>query len=586
MQDSHSADSLELVIGAYATLADLPARGRYGFDRMLAATVRQHTQAQGAALLEAALLQVLLHCPAGASRVYFFEAEACNDFAELKHLLAALPDLGQQWFNLREAVQGLSQLNETLLKRASLLAAARQPNLYQWNATRRTPEPVLLLVLNEVAAFAGQDATVLRQLKHMAQKGPQHGVIPVWLHSMDALQDSHWTPPVRAAFYQLLGETMPQALGFNLADDLPPYHLGQPYQQFVRDFGYVAQLPEGAAAQWTEALLDRQKQTVAESPVQDFLQVAIGESQSLPAFFALGQASDAFHALISGGSNSGKTTFLQNLILSICENYSPEDIQLLLLDYGTVSFGPYRSVAHVHYVFDQPQNGSLLQQVFQYLTDELHRRKEAFKQCGEQHLRTVDNLESYRRLAGQGFPALMLMVDEFGSLMANDNQVTARINGNTVLVRPYVEQCINLLVREGRKVGIHVVLITQSFHTVDRMPQDVKSNPHVAVGLKAEKVSDSRALLSSDNDAAYHIAQFQAVVNRKAGKPQYNQIVDLHYVPEDQIYARQCAVRERWPKQTLSALEQLLQEALAMPVASTSPSGDAPSWLRPAKGDL
>ena len=148
----------------------------------------------------------------------------------------------------------------------------------------------------------------------------------------------------------------------------------------------------------------------------------IGEAQASDAHFALGHASYAFNALISGGSGSGKTTFVQNLLLSICEQYTPAQIELTLVDYGTVSFGPYRALAHVQTVFDAPRDGERLARLFTALINELHRRKDAFKACGEQHGVTVDNLATYTRLSGVAPAICLVVIDEFGSLINNENR--------------------------------------------------------------------------------------------------------------------------------------------------------------------
>lgn len=332
-----------------------------------------------------------------------------------------------------------------------------------------------------------------------------------------------------------------------------------------------------------ERILANREQFAARNHHQDFLRLRIGEARAKPAWFSLGHASHVFHALVSGGSGSGKTTFVQNLLLSLFETYPPGEIEVILLDYGSVSFGPYRKLAHVLGVFDQPADGAGLGRVFDYLAYELHRRKEAFKACGQAHDVTVDNMQTYRRLTSEALPILMLMIDEFGSLMSDENRATAVVEGREVPLRVHAERTINLLTREGRKVGMHVVLITQSFAKIDRMPQDFKSNPYVAVALKAEEPRDSRAILSSENDAAYQLAPFQAVLNSRAGQPAGNIVVDLDYVPEDEIVRRQRVVAARWSKQGPSLLEIFLRNASQAPSGGTQEASDSrqpPGWLR------
>lgn len=564
--------------------------GCYAYDRAIAATTSGPLVDTAAKVLEAVVLQLLRRTPA---QVMLYEAQATTHFAEIKHLMAATQRvLGQQWLTAREACAGLAALNERMMARASLLAAARLPNWNTYNAQRRAPEPWQYVVLSGLDALVLQDPAVLTMVQHLAHQGPRCGVVLVLLHNLDAARASPLQAQQRKALYAALGTVVPQAFGFDFSGGQPmPYHLGEPYQRFVADFGYVPDIREHELRVEVDAILSARQTRADKSPQQDFLSVKVGESLTTPAYFAMGHASHAFNALISGGSGSGKTTFVQNLVLSVCEQYTPAQIQLVLLDYGTVSFGPYEGVEHVLTIFNTPQDGQRLAQLFAALKDELHRRKDAFKACGEQYNLTVDNMTTYSRISGDSMPSWLIVIDEFGSLMSNDNSISAVVDGRAIRVSALAEQVINLLVREGRKVGMHWVLITQSFAKMDRMPQDVKSNPHLAVGLKAEEARDSYALLSSENDGAKRIAPYQAVMNRHSGEPKHNVVVDLDYVSEAAIAQRQAELRQRWPRAAKSALAARLDGGnVGEASGETSRNAndlstgvaDTPDWLRAA----
>lgn len=576
---------LELTIGRYLRL-DQAAMGCYAHDRAVLCTVGENAASLGSVILEAVALQLLAASPPHHSQIMLFEPQATPFFGEIKHVLAATHgDIGRQWMTPREAVAGLQALNERTIQRASLLAAARQPSLATYNAGRRTPEPVFWVLLSGLGSLALQDPMVLHTVQHLAERGPRCGVVLLLLHDLAATRALPLPPAQRQTLYAALGAIAPHAFGFDFSgSSLMPYNMGTPYQRFIADFGYTPDFKTEALHAYTEAVLSARQAKAAENLHQDFLQVKVGEAQATPAYFALGHGSYAFNALIQGGSGSGKTTFVQNLILSICEHYTPEQIELTLVDYGTVSFGPYGTVAHVQTVFDTPRDGQRLARLFSWFVNELHRRKDAFKTCGVTHNLTVDNLTTYQRLSGISLPIALVVVDEFGSLINKENTAMAHVDGRAVRVNDYAEHVINLLVREGRKVGLHLILITQSFAKVDRLPQDLKSNPHLAVGLKAEQARDSQVLFNSENDSAYHIAPFQAVFNRRAGQMKHNVIVDLDYVSEASIAERQAAVRARWPRANASALALFLDAQKGTDVSPQQgdhgPMPDEPSWLR------
>ena len=580
------AKAVELTIGCYAQLPNVPAMGRYDWQQPIMAIVETASRKQGVRVLQQVLLQLVLHLPANAAQISLHEPTPSKEFAEIKHLFAATQGmLGEQWFSGRDVVRGLHDWHEKLMQRASLLAAARQETIYSYNTRRRTPEAIQFLLLTDVSYLVKQDTAILNLLTSFVQQGPRCGLIPIFLHDLDSVRNISLPPIQLEALYTTLGQIAPEAFCFDFVEAFVPYGLGTEYEKFVYDFGYCPdfQVPEDFVS---NAILAAREAAVEKSPEQDFLRIRIGEAQAQPAYFALGAASNVFNALLSGGSGSGKTTLLQHLLLSCCEMYSPDELQLILLDYGTVSFNPYRDVAHTQYLFDEPQNGNLLARLFDFLVRELHRRKDMFKQCGREHNAVVDNRQTYSKYSGVTLPIWLIVIDEFGSLMGNENQTMAIVSGQTMRIRSYADRVINLLVREGRKVGLHLVLVTQSFAKVDYMPQDVKSNPHLAIGLKAETPHDSRALLSSDNEVAFDLKRFQAVLNAASGKRDGNVIIDLDHISEASILQRQQALQKNFQKTVLSELEMFLEMQNVQdisqgetPKKSARDSDDVPDWL-------
>lgn len=589
--DLNGATIVELAIGSYAKLNEA-ARVPYSWGQPWLGLGRGPDGA--AALLEGVVLQLMQALRPGACRLALYDESAGAQWAALRHVIvataASTQPVGETWPTAREALTRLRALEELLLRRASLLAGAQLTDIQTYNQGRRAPEAVWLVVLGGLAHLVAQDADIVHSLQRLALRGPALGVVLVLHHDVQAARERALGAAQSRMLYETLARWAPQCMGINLCAQ-PPHLLGvsEPYLRFLQDFGFVPRTAAEQPQAWAQAVLTMHQQGRQERAEQDTVSVRLGESQARPAYWGLGAATKAYHALISGGSGSGKTTVVQHLILSICEQYQPQNVQLVLVDYGAVSFAPYRGLAHVLAVYDQIDDGPQLGHLLHWINDELQRRKGLFRTCGLAQRQTIDNLTSYSAATGDELPSILVIFDEFGSLMADINVRQCSGPHGPRYVRLMAEDTLNLLAREGRKVGMHAVLVTQSFAKVDRMPQDIKSNPLIALGLKAETPSDSRALLCSENDSAWALSERQAVRNAASGQVRGNVIIDLDDISKDQIAQRQADLQARWSRVEPSPLEVYL-EACASPEARaldlreerSTPTVASPEWLRPA----
>lgn len=546
-----------LKIGSYLRATPV-AQTQYNGDKHWFVLNNQHAMPQAIRVLEAVALQLLDALPANGAQTYLFESKAGQQFSQLKYLYAATEHkIGHQLHTPRDAAQLLQQLNLLISQRYALLASANCNSIAEYNQQQRKPEPIKLVVISGVAALIQHDTQLIYTLRNILDQGAQVGVVLLLLHQMDEAQKLDLPPNYKKAFYEMLAEMKHKLQGFNFYEPVIPFNHPQEYQQFIYDFGYAAELPAGLLQHLTAAILDARHQAQAVNPHQDFIKIKIGTSRAKDAYFSLGAATDVYHAMLSGASRSGKTSFTQNLVLMLCEQYPPETLQLLILDFGTVTFHPYTQMSNVKYVFDQPKDAKQIIYLMHYLVEELERRKNLFAACGRSHNMTVDNLGDYQKLSGSHLPRLLVVIDEFGSMMANREYV--RLGQQEFRVNSTATDTLNLIAREGGKAGVHLFVMTQSFRNVD-VPADLTSNPHVKIGLKARERSDATALFKNDNDAAYTIERYQAVLNVEDGVVSANQIVDLDYLPTEALKQRQDALRARYTKTELSDVEIYLQQ--------------------------
>jgi rRNA-processing protein FCF1 len=118
------------------------------------------------------------------------------------------------------------------------------------------------------------------------------------------------------------------------------------------------------------------------------------------------------HALLSGATGSGKSTTLHMLITSIVMNYSPDDVELWLVDYKKVEFAEYIANTPPHIRLIGLERGEeFTYSLLDMLDAEFQRRLELFKSAG------VNTITEYKQRHGVGsIPRVILIIDEFHHL--------------------------------------------------------------------------------------------------------------------------------------------------------------------------
>lgn len=112
------------------------------------------------------------------------------------------------------------------------------------------------------------------------------------------------------------------------------------------------------------------------------------------------------HAAIYGSPGSGKTVLLQTLTASVCMEYSPDEVNIYIMDFGGWSMGMFHSFPHVAVIANDNEEDKI-QAIAKTMETELNRRKELFAHEG------VGNLPDYLRMSGHKMPYLLLLIDNF-----------------------------------------------------------------------------------------------------------------------------------------------------------------------------
>lgn len=117
------------------------------------------------------------------------------------------------------------------------------------------------------------------------------------------------------------------------------------------------------------------------------------------------------HIVVYGAPTTGKTTFLQTLIMSAALNYSPEEFNVYVMDFGSLSMRVFASLPHIGGIAEMGQDERIAKLV-NLLRDELEYRKNLFAKAG------VGSISAYKDMHdAEKLPYILLIIDNFNAVL-------------------------------------------------------------------------------------------------------------------------------------------------------------------------
>jgi len=226
------------------------------------------------------------------------------------------------------------------------------------------------------------------------------------------------------------------------------------------------------------------------------------------------------HVLIAGKTGSGKSTLLHVLITTLAMRYSPDEVELYLVDFKKgVEFKTYarNMLPHARVIAVESEREFGLS-VLQRLDAELRTRGDLFRGRGMQDLKSYRTAEPDARL-----PRILLIIDEFQELFVEDD----RIAQESALL-------LDRLVRQGRAFGIHVLLGSQTLGGAYTLARSTIGQMAVRIALQCGE-SDAHLILSEDNTAARLLTRpGEAIYNDANGLYEGNHPFQVVWLPDDE----------------------------------------------------
>jgi S-DNA-T family DNA segregation ATPase FtsK/SpoIIIE len=263
------------------------------------------------------------------------------------------------------------------------------------------------------------------------------------------------------------------------------------------------------------------------------------------------------HLLIAGSTGTGKSVFINALMMSILYKASPDEVKMVLVDPKRLELNLYENIPHLLApVVTDPKIAS---NVLRNATREMENRLKLLAQRGvrniDQYNRTFQKTQSLSLFDNteesehKPLPYLVIVIDELADLMMVDTN--------------NVEESITRLAQMARAVGIHLILATQR-PSVDVITGLIKANFPARISFRVASKVDSRTIL--DSNGSESLLGKGDMLYLPAGSARLHRIHGP-LVTEDEI----TAVCDFWRQQ---AQAKYNEDLLAAPKDDNTATGD------------
>ena len=204
------------------------------------------------------------------------------------------------------------------------------------------------------------------------------------------------------------------------------------------------------------------------------LAIALGKDIAVAPVIA--DLTDIPHVLIAGATCSGKSVFLNSIIISLLYKAKPSELKFLMIDPKVVELNVYNGLPHLLCpVITDPRQAA---QGLKNIIKEMEQRYSLFAEAGARDMQRYNEFVLER--GEKPLPNVIVIIDELADLM-----ITSPAD---------VEDSICRIAQKSRAAGIHLLVATQR-PSVDVITGIIKANLTTRIAFAVSSAADSKTIL-------------------------------------------------------------------------------------------